>query len=272
MMAFFRIEGEYEVRMVRAARHRSESEADIYHVVSRGTGRQVIFEDDDDRCDYLGILRNAIADHNGEILAWCLMDNHVHLLLRIGLPDLSEAMRIINSSYALRFNKKYGRVGHLMQGRFKSEPIDSDEYLLTAIRYIHQNPEKAGIAKTKDYRWSSYREYLDRYKTAETAADTSFVLGIIGDAGEFARFHETLDSTAACIDENRGRRVLDDESALRAAKTLLGSVKVEEVASLPKAQRDEALCKLKSARLSVRQIERLTGVPKSIVAKAKMGQ
>ena len=250
--------------MVRSARARSESDAEMYHVISRGAGRQIIFEDNNDRQRYLELLQNAITEHSGEILAWCLMDNHTHLLLKINISDLSEAMRAINSSYVLYFNKRHGRVGPLMQGRFKSEPINSDEYLLTAIRYIHQNPEKAGISKTKDYHWSSYREYTGKAKTV----DTAFVLELFGNVAEFERFHKMIDNAAPCIDDNRGRRILDDESALRAARAILDPVRVEEVASLPKAQRDELLCKLKIAKLSVRQIERLTGVSKSIVAKA----
>jgi len=254
--------------MVRSARIRSQSEMSIYHAVSRGVGRQIIFEDDKDRRRYLSILKDAIADHNAEILAWCLMDNHTHLLMKADLPDLSEAMRITNSAYAMYFNKRHSRVGHLMQGRFKSEPVNSDEYLLTVVRYIHQNPEKAKIAKTKNYSWSSYQEYVGK----EEIANTSFVLDVFGSVAEFKRFHEMLDDTAACTDENQGRRVLDDDRAFLAAQALLDPVRVEKIASLPKAQRDEMLCKLKDAKLSVRQIERLTGISKSVVAKAKTGQ
>lgn len=255
--------------MVREARSRKESEADIYHVVSRGVGRQIIFEDDGDRKRYLDLLQREIAKHDGDILAWCLMDNHVHCLFRIKLADLSESMRAINSAYAMYFNKRHGRVGHLMQGRFKSEPIDSDEYLLTVVRYIHQNPEKANIAKTKRYPWSSYREYIED----ASIVDSSHVLDLFDhNMTEFQRFHEIHDHSARCVDENRGRCVLDGESALQVAKSVIEPLRIEEVASLPKPQRDQLLCRLKRAGLSVRQIERLTGVSKSVVAKAKEGQ
>ncbi len=254
--------------MVRAARSRKESEAGIYHVVSRGVGRQMIFEDDDDRKRYLDLLQKETAEHRGEVLAWCLMDNHVHVLLRVELDDLSESMRAINSAYAMYFNKRHGRVGHLMQGRFKSEPVNSDEYLLTVVRYIHQNPEKANIAKANEYPWSSYSEYMGDAKIA----NTSYVLAICGGASEFERFHGVLDHAACCVDEGRGRRILDSDSALCAARLIVEPFRVEEVAALPKPQRDQMLCRLKEAGLSVRQIERLTGVSKSVVAKAKEGQ
>ena len=254
--------------MVRSARTRRESDAGIYHVVSRGVGRQIIFEDDSDRQFYLELLKNVVTKNSGEILAWCLMGNHIHLLLRMKLSDLSEAMRIINSTYAMHFNKRHERIGHLMQGRFKSEAVDSDEYLLTVVRYIHQNPEKAKIAKTEEYPWSSYQEYIGEAKVTST----SFVLDVFGGVAAFKRFHDVHNDAATCIDEGRGRRVLDDESAIRAARMALGSIRIEEVASLPKPERDELLCRLKDARLSVRQIERLTGISKSVVAKARSGQ
>ncbi|MCI2242675.1 transposase [Adlercreutzia faecimuris] len=251
--------------MVRTSRSRRESEAGIYHVVSRGVGRQLIFEDDGDRQCYLDLLQREVEGHGGSVLAWCLMGNHTHLLLKMGLADLSESMRLVNSAYALRFNKRHGRVGHLMQGRFKSEPVDTDEYLLTVIRYIHQNPEKAGIGAAASYPWSSYREYAGE----PAVADTSLVLEMLGGVSGFKRFHEASDASAPCVDENRGRRVLDDDSALEAARLLLAPTRVEEVAALPRERRDEALCRLKAAGLSVRQVERLTGVSKSVVAKAR---
>ena len=254
--------------MVRAPRSRKASETEVYHVVSRGVGRQIIFEDEEDRRCYIGLLQEETAKHRGEILAWCLMDNHAHLLLRMHLDELSESMKAINSLYVMRFNKRHGRVGHLMQGRFKSEPANSDEYLLTVVRYIHQNPEKAGLAKTDEYPWSSYREY-----TGEKAiASTSLILGMFGSVSEFERFHRGLDHAACCIDENRGRRVLDSDSALHAARSAVEPFRVEEIAALPKPQRNQMLCKLKEAGLSLRQIERLTGVSKSVVSKSKAGQ
>ncbi len=252
--------------MVRAARSRKESEAGIYHVVSRGVGHQIIFEDDNDRKRYLDLLQKEAAEHRGEVLAWCLMDNHVHLLLQIGLDDLSESMRAINSAYAMYFNKRHERVGHLMQGRFKSEPVDSDEYLLAVVRYIHQNPEKEHIAKTDEYPWSSYSEYIGDAKIA----NTSYILAICDGVSEFERFHGVLDHTACCVDEGRGRQTLDGDSALSAARLIVEPLRIEEVAALPKPQRNQMLCKLKEAGLSVRQIERLTGVSKSVVAKAKV--
>ena len=251
--------------MVRAKRQ--ESASDIYHVVSRGCGRQILFEDDADRRKYLSFLKEGL-DQNGAILfAWCLMGNHVHLLIKCPIGTLSNLMRVLNSSYSMYFNKRHDRVGHLMQGRFKSEPIETDEYFLTALRYIHRNPEKARMSLTIDHPWSSYAEYL-RGNSSPSIADTALALELLDGPTGFASFHQEDDPTAPCIDAERGRMRLTDDDALIAANEVLGNCHVESITTLPKEERDDALCALKAANLSVRQIERLTGISRSVVSKA----
>lgn len=106
----------------------------------------------------------------------------------------------------------------------------------------------------------------------QAITNTALVLGMFDGVSEFERFHEALDHAACCIDEDRGRRVLDSDSALQAARSVVEPHRIEEITALPKPQRDQLLCKLKEAGLSVRQIERLTGISKSAVAKVKTGQ
>jgi REP element-mobilizing transposase RayT len=243
------------------SRARRKSESGIYHIVSRGVGRQIIFEDDTDRQRYLMLLNREAATHAADVLAWCLMDNHVHLLVQLENDDLSGFMRAINSPYALYFNKRHKRVGHLMQGRFLSEPVDTDQYLLTVVRYIHQNPEKAGLAKTSNYVWSSYHEYMGVSGLTKTA----MVLGILGGAAEFEAFHRTVDMRPCVLDKGRGRQNFDAENALFVAQTAIAPLHIEEVAALPREERYGAICTLKQTGLSTRQIELLTGVPKSVV-------
>jgi REP element-mobilizing transposase RayT len=209
------------------------------------------------------LLKRESANHATDVLAWCLMDNHVHLLVKPENNELSALMRAINSPYALYFNRRHGRAGHLMQGRYLSEPVDTDQYLLTAARYIHQNPEKAGLAQTSSYVWSSYHEYMGVSGLTKTA----LLLGILGGTAEFEEFHNTLDPRPCSIDTGRGRQNFNDQSALLVAQTAIEPLRVEQVAALPKEQRDTALCTLKQAGLSARQIERLTGVAKSVVCR-----
>ena len=249
--------------MSRAPRKPSQSE--IYHVVARGVGRQIIFEDEKDRSFYLRLLGRELKSCEIDLLAWCLMDNHVHLLVRADLSGLSEMMRSLGSEYAMYFNKRHDRVGHLFQDRFKSEPVESDTYLLTVVRYIHQNPVKAGLASTCDYRWSSYRSYIGNAEPLiETCCDT--VLVLFDNIDAFVRFHCELPADEACLDLGDKRSAVANEKALEKARSVLCDVRPEEVAALPRAQRNDAIRRMRTARLSVRQIERLTGVSRGIVA------
>lgn len=242
---------------------RTISSTDFYHLMTRGVGRCIIFEDDIDREILLDLLRDNAKDADVQIYAWCLMDNHYHLLARGDMADISAMMHKSNSRYARYFNTRHGRVGHLFQDRFGSEPIETEEYLLTVLRYIHQNPLKAGLSASCDYPWSSYGALCD-----DSWPDPAQPAAQLFDSREdLVRFHESLDPCPSCIDVERPRGIVSAEEALEVARFVLGETRVEEVAGLPRSQRDDALRRLKGARLTLRQIERLTGVSKSVVGK-----
>ena len=115
-----------------------------YHVIVRGADRQLLFEETKDYLKFLDFLQLYKEKYEFEIFAYCLMSNHVHLLLRH--PEtvtLERIFRSLNSSYASWFNQKYQRTGFLFGGRYYSEPVESDQYLLTVLKYIHFNPTKA---------------------------------------------------------------------------------------------------------------------------------
>lgn len=146
-----------------ARQARIEFPGALYHVISRGIERRDLFGDDADRRKYLALLERAVERFRMRLYAFCLMDNHVHLALQTGKISLSRIMRSINTSYAGYFNARHRRTGYLFQGRYKSFIVDRDEYLLSLIRYIHENPVKAGLAvRAGQYRWSSHRMYLGR--------------------------------------------------------------------------------------------------------------
>lgn len=139
----------------------------IYHIMVRGVNKEIIFKDDKDRELFIRLLYYYKNKLNCRIHAYCLMNNHVHILFEDKEFLISDFMRNITSIYAGEFNKKHQRVGHLFQDRFKSIYVYNDDYMLRLIRYIHRNPEKAEICKTEDYRWSSYKEYIYKPKIIE---------------------------------------------------------------------------------------------------------
>jgi putative transposase len=154
--------------MSRQARQRSES--GIYHIIMRGINKQIIFEDDEDREKFIGYLQYYKNIASYTIYGYCLMDNHIHLLIKEGKEPIGHTMKRIGVSYVAWYNRKYDRIGHLFQDRFKSEVVETDKYLLTVLRYIHQNPVKAGKEKSvENYKWSSYAEYIDKSKIIETS-------------------------------------------------------------------------------------------------------
>ena len=136
----------------------------IYHIIVRGNNREDIFRDYADRMAYLSRLKRYKEKFQMEVYAYCLMTNHVHLLIYDNGQDISKIMQGLNLSYAIYFNKKYDRVGHLFQGRFTSVMVKKDNYLLYVSKYIHLNPVKANIVESPNkYKWSSYKVYMTNY-------------------------------------------------------------------------------------------------------------
>ena len=139
---------------------RIESAGALYHVIVRGNERKAVFRDDGDRNDYLRRLAHYGEKFGFRLLAYCLMDNHVHLAIETGKAPLSRVMAGLQSSYTQYFNRRHRRVGHLFQGRYKAFLIEKDAYGLALLRYIHENPVKAGVVSAPhEYEWSSDRYY-----------------------------------------------------------------------------------------------------------------
>ena len=140
---------------------RKYSKTGIYHIMLRGNERKDIFIDEEDKGKFIKIVFKKKADDAFKLYAFCIMDNHVHLVIKEQNEPISRIVKKITTSYAYYFNAKYKRVGHLFQDRYKSETIEDEPYLLSVIRYIHNNPEKAEITKKEKYKWSSYSNYID---------------------------------------------------------------------------------------------------------------
>lgn len=238
--------------MSRGARQVSES--GFYHVMMRGCGRQILFEDDGDRLKFLGLLSEMLARSGVVLIAWCLMTNHVHLLVSDEGRTLSEALHDLTAAYAGYFNRKTGHVGAVFGGRFKSVPVESETQLVAAARYIHDNPEKGGICPANEYEWSSFGEYARK----PWICDTSVLLGVLGSAEPLLAPGPDV-SERAPYHFRTGRRVPDEE-LLDIAHAVLHPCDPGEVKGLEASARSEALRRLSEAGLSQRQIERLTGL------------
>lgn len=199
--------------MARRARQRSKSL--IYHIMMRGVDRQEIFCDDEDRFRFIETLKRYKSEKGFEIYAYCIMNNHVHLLMNEKDYSISDIMKSINISYAMYFNKKYRRIGYLFQNRFNSEAVNDDEYLVNVIRYIHNNPVKAGITiRASEYQWSSYTEYVSTKGNAELI-DKSMVLNY------FNPLHsKALDQFARFSNENDRSLYLDITEPIESSKKL----------------------------------------------------
>ncbi len=253
--------------MPRAARKKSES--GIYHIMMRGINRQCIFQDEDDCIKFIQTIQHYKAKSGYELYAYCLMGNHVHILLKIVKEPLEQVMRRICGRYVYWYNLKYNRIGNLFQDRFKSEPVEDDAYFLTVIRYIHRNPIKAGLVNRLDeYRWSSFNEYINNTQLI----DADFALNMFSTDREKAIKlfveHNNEQKDDVCLDMEEKRRITDKE----AEKIIKEVCKVEDASDLQKldiSKRNTYLEQLKEDYgLSIRQLERITGINRGVIFKA----
>lgn len=152
---------------------RELSEQGLYHVIMRGAGKQVLFEDGRDYEVFLQMLRRALERFSLSVMAWCLMSNHVHLLVDDAKGELSGFAHLVSTTYARHFNERWGHVGHVFSSRFTSVAIGSDEQLLATMRYIHQNPSRAGMAAT---RGSARREWFSTCSEALPASASTLTM------------------------------------------------------------------------------------------------
>ncbi len=253
---------------MRQLRHDLSSE--YVHVTQRGLGRRLIFEDDADRRRFLKSLKEKATDSHVSVLAWCLMDNHVHLLVKARSADLSKMMQRLGTSYAQYFNGRHGHVGKVFQNRFSSWAVETDAHLLTVIRYIHRNAEDAGVATPQDYPWSSYREIIGESVDIEGPGlcNVATTIRLFGSIDEFRKFHEIENEQDGFTRIDAYRPRLSDDDAREIVTRHYGVEFSDRLASLPKQERDEALRLLKDLGISIRQLERLTGIGRGPIARA----
>lgn len=249
---------------------RKKSMNGIYHVIQRGINKQMIFEDDDDRIKLLETIKKYKVVCNYQIYAYCLMDNHIHLLIKENGESISEAIKRISASYVYWYNNKSDRCGHLFQGRFDSECVESLRYFFTVLRYIHQNPVKAGISKNVfEAKWTSMNEYLRK----PTLVDVDLPLQLFSPDRSKAINHfidymqEPNDDQ--CLDDFEKVRMSDDEVKNHLFK--MGIKNISVLQQMKKEDRDALISKIKGLDgISIRQLSRVTGISKSVIGRVKV--
>lgn len=245
--------------MPRNAREKSENST--YHIMLRGINQQQIFEEEEDYCKFLEILKYYQTVSEYKVYAYCLMGNHIHLLMEFGKEDIGQVFKRIGAKYVYWYNIKYGRKGHLFQDRYKSEPVDDDAYFLTVMRYIHQNPIKAGLCKKVDgYKYSSFQEY----KYGTEIIDIDYVTEFVPKEDFEEYNNEIINASCLDIEEKKVFRVTDEE-AKRIIKKYSKCKTVTDFQLLDIKERNKCIKKFKEKGVSIRQISRLTGIPKGIV-------
>lgn len=169
---------------------RIQSRTNYYHVIVRGNNRDRIFVHAGQKKFYLNLLKKQNTDKLIDVAAYCLMDNHVHLIVKAEPDNLVKAMKSLNTTYAMNFNRHTEGIGHVFQDRYRSEAINDERYLLQVVRYIHNNPVKAKMVKrAEDYNWSSYNEYI-KGNSNISAQQKEFIMGYFNNSFEqFVEFH-----------------------------------------------------------------------------------
>ena len=241
---------------------RTFSQSGVYHILFRGVNQQNIFEEDTDFEKLNETIKIVKQDLDFEIYAYCFMDNHVHIVLKErNSGDISLIMKRILTKYARWYNIKYGRSGALIANRYKSVPVEIDEYFLQLIRYIHQNPIKAGIAKkVEDYPYSSFGEYVKE----KNLTDTEFVLQMVSKQ-EFVDFHQEIESMKFRVTDSKRKT---DEDVLQFLKKHYQIDNPKNITKFSKTDRNKVLVELKK-EFSVRHLQRITGISRGVIAKAK---
>ena len=239
------------------------SESGYMHLMIKGVNKQIIFEERSDYIHFLNLLKKSSIDKNVKICAYCLMENHVHLLVYDRDKNTPQFMKQLCQTYAVYFNNKYQRSGHLYQNRYTSKPVESEKYLLKVFHYILNNPRKAGICSAAEYPWSSY----GKYGLPNSFVDTFVLKELIGSPKEYEAFIASDDTDEEESPEfTPGKR--DDDWAKEIIQKYLHIKSGTVLQTYSTEARNEALRLLKEKGLSIRQIERLTGINRSAIHRA----
>lgn len=247
----------YNKYMARKARERSES--GMYHVVLKGNDKLLFAEDDDYRY-FLALLAKVAERDCLEIYAYCLFSESAHLVFKEGLRDCGMSLKGLVSSYAVRCNEKYARSGKLFYDRFLSEPIETDEELIDAVRYVHALPVRAG--NERSYPYSSYNNYVNRKGLRSDALMLLFDDSVM----EFRAQMENAPEREFISGERK--KPPEDARVIALLRRMTGGMTAEEAEHITLPVLGKLAYNLKCEGASIRQLSRVLQVSKSAVERA----
>lgn len=248
----------------------------IYHVMIRGINKMDIFRSPNDKAKFLGALSSMKSEGEYTLYGYCIMDNHAHLLIKEEIDPINRTMKRLCVSYSYYFNKKYDRVGHLFQDRFRSERIENDNSLLNCLRYIHNNPVKASmVTNPSDYNWSSYNIYIGKDNNAAQIISSRFVLDLISEnkSNVISKFRDF--SRLDCEEEFIDLEEAEDDIKIDPLVVIQDVIrkynyKLEDLLKCKdKEMRSLIIREIKdNTKLSIRQMAEMTGFSKDMIARA----
>lgn len=241
---------------------RKQSSTDIYHVMIQGVNKHLLFEDNEDFDYFIKVLNIVKKKYMFELFSYCLMDNHVHFLIKATKKDLADIMKNIQLRYYHWFHRKYDYEGHLFNGRYKSKEVETQSYFQNLINYIHNNPVKAGLCCTpSEYKYSSIEYYnnnidglVDTQKSISYfgTTDITKVLNYINQNNSFV-----------CIDIKE--RTFTDQEAIKVINNILSHLKIPYSSFIKGNFSNNLIKQIKKTGVTVAQLRRYTGLPFNIL-------
>ena len=243
---------------------RTKSNTNVYHVIIRGINRQDIFLDNQDFRKFLKELKRTKELYQYELYAYALMPNHAHFIIHDTTENLSTIMQSLNIRYSYYFNQKYERVGHLFENRFKSKNIEEESYLKNVVRYIHKNPENAGI--TGHYSWTSYYEYV---QNEERIIDKDFIMNLFNnDISNFKIFHNNYNKNQDFGNHYEMISKIEDKEAIQCMKEIAKEENLIRIQNYDKEKKYEIIKKfIQIEGIKKIQIARILGMNRKLIEK-----
>lgn len=240
---------------------RLKSYTKVYHIIVRGINKQDIFLDTQDLRKFRKELKRTKEKYQFELYAYSFMSNHVHLIIKDENENLEIMMKSLTVSYSNYFNKKYERIGHLFENRFKSYAIEDESYFKNVVRYIHKNPENAGI---KPYAWTSYYEYINN---KQKMIDTKQVMSLFEyNVENFKIYHSSYEKHEDYDKNYEMISKLQDEEAIKLIQEILNEPNLLKIQNYETNKKKEVIRKiLKIEGITKVQISRILGINRKTI-------